>query len=148
MATASHQTGLETITDRAQSAVETGIRALRTARACSRPSALSIDVALEAGANHRRRAAIQYLAANGEADVGELSDVIAAAETDGETPESVSGAARKRVYVSLYQTHLPKLDGLGVVAHDEDTGVVRPTRPGEDLAEWLDMTERRFGGDA
>lgn len=148
MATASQQTSITTVTGRAQTAIETGIRAIRTVRAYSRPSAVSLDIAFEAGANDRRRRVLQYLAEHGETDLAELSEVVAAAEYDGETPETISGQRRKRVYVSLYQTHLPKLDGMGLVDYDDDRGIIRLTQSGGDLAEWVDNTAFRFGGDA
>jgi len=146
MATASHQTTITTVTDRAQTAIENGKRALKTVRAYLRPIALSLDVAFEAGANHRRRRLIKHLARNGRADIGELSEVIAAQEHSGETRDTISGQQRKRVYVSLYQTHIPKLDEMGIVAYDETRGSVRLTNAGEELAEWVSDATRRFGG--
>lgn len=148
MATASHQSRNTTVAGRAQTAIETGIRAFRTVRAYSRPSAVSLAVAFEAGANGRRRRLLQYLATHGETDLSELSEVVAASEHDGETPETISGQRRKRVYVSLYQTHLPKLDQMGLVDYDDDRGIIRLTQSGGDLAEWVDNTAFRFGGGA
>ena len=66
--------------------------------------------------NERRRRAIEYLGErNGTHTVDELAKHIASLETgDSPPPHDV----RKSVYVSLHQTHLPKLDELGIVEYD------------------------------
>lgn len=74
--------------------------------------------------NRRRRTVIRYVAEHGESvDIGTLSEHLVRQETD----EPISSQERHRVYVALYQTHLPKLDEYGVVEYDKDRGVVRPT---------------------
>ena len=66
--------------------------------------------------NERRRQAIKYLGErDGTHTVDELAKHIASLET-GESPPPHD--ARKSVYVSLHQTHLPKLDELGIVEYD------------------------------
>ncbi len=67
--------------------------------------------------NDRRRAAIQYLRdTGGSLTVDDLAEHIATLET-GESPAPRN--VRKSVYVSLHQTHLPKLDDLGIVEYDQ-----------------------------
>jgi len=41
--------------------------------------------------------------------------------------ENLSSNERQRVYISLYQSHLPKLDNHGIVTYDKDRGWVEPT---------------------
>ena len=53
----------------------------------------------------------------------DLAEHVAAWENDT-TVEALSTQQRKRVYVSLYQTHLPKLAEAGLVNYDEETGEV------------------------
>lgn len=53
----------------------------------------------------------------------DLAEHVAAWENDT-TVEELSTQQRKRVYVSLYQTHLPKLAEAGLVNYDEDSGDV------------------------
>ena len=53
----------------------------------------------------------------------DLAEHVAAWENDT-TVEELSTQQRKRVYVSLYQTHLPKLAESGLVNYDEDSGDV------------------------
>lgn len=63
---------------------------------------------------------------DGVASVNELAEQIAAWENDVE-PEELTQQQQKRVYVSLYQTHIPKLSEAGVIDYDEDEGMVRLT---------------------
>jgi hypothetical protein len=53
----------------------------------------------------------------------ELAGQVAAWEYDTEVDE-LTEQERKRVYVSLYQTHIPHLDDAGVIEYNKDTGMV------------------------
>jgi hypothetical protein len=68
--------------------------------------------------NTRRRLTLDCLqeASDGTMSVRELSERIATLET-GEDPPPRN--KRQSVYVSLHQTHLPKLDRLDVVTYDD-----------------------------
>lgn len=66
--------------------------------------------------NDRRRMVIELLQQEGEATLRELSERIAAYET-GESPPPRN--IRQSAYVSLQQTHIPKLVELDIVAYDE-----------------------------
>jgi hypothetical protein len=92
---------------------------------------LSKDVLFDLVRNSRRRAVVGILWASGEpVPLGDLAERIAADEYDT-TVEGVSSAQRKRVYVGLYQSHVPKLESADVVTHDPSTGEVAlgPTAP-------------------
>ncbi|WP_178917091.1 hypothetical protein [Natronomonas gomsonensis] len=85
----------------------------------------SANGALEEGEIHdvlrngRRRLAIRSLReGEGEMNVRELSEEVAARETGEDPPPRDK---RQSVYVSLHQTHLPKLDDLGIVDYDNDS---------------------------
>ncbi|WP_380676857.1 DUF7344 domain-containing protein [Salinigranum sp. GCM10025319] len=94
----------------------------------TRPRRLSKNVRFEILQNQRRRDALSYLRANeGTATLGELAEYIAAKE-NGIDARAVSSSQRKRVYIGLYQCHLPKLAGAGVVDFDKNRGdvVLRP----------------------
>jgi hypothetical protein len=69
--------------------------------------------------NDRRRLTIKCLQdrADGRMEVRELSEEVATLET-GEDPPPRN--KRQSVYVSLHQTHLPKLDKFGIVSYDSD----------------------------
>lgn len=102
-------------------------RARETAReedAATNAATLSKDTVFEALTNSRRRATLYYLDENGGAsNIGDLAEHIAAAENDISVPELTS-AQRKRVYIGLYQCHLPKLDEMGIVEFDKHRGTV------------------------
>lgn len=86
---------------------------------------VSNDERFEVLSNHRRRYALHYLQRNGDrATLGELADQVAAWENGIDT-DSVSYDERKRVYTSLQQIHLPRMDETGVVEFDDRDGVVQ-----------------------
>lgn len=75
--------------------------------------------------NERRREVLRYLK---EADADrvpmrDIAESIAAAE-HGTSVEALSSKQRQRVYVPLYQNHLPKLDAEGVLDYEQDRGFV------------------------
>jgi hypothetical protein len=75
--------------------------------------------------NDRRRLLIEVLREEGDtASVRDLAETVAARES-GTAPEPASTAKRQSVYVSFHQTHLPKLDSLGIVEYDSAAGDVR-----------------------
>lgn len=99
---------------------------------------LSKDVIFDLLKNQRRRAVIRYLvAADRTVTLAELSDQITARENDIPV-ERISSKQRKRVYVALYQTHLPKLDRAGVIEYESDRGTVVLTEHASVLQPYLD----------
>ncbi|MFC6991297.1 hypothetical protein ACFQH3_05630 [Haladaptatus sp. GCM10025707] len=73
--------------------------------------------------NDRRRLALNALRdAGGELSVRTLSELVAEHETSQSPPPK---NIRQSVYVSLHQTHLPKLADLDIVEYDEEHKVVR-----------------------
>lgn len=71
--------------------------------------------------------------------LGELAERIAAEEADT-TPDRLDSTDRKRVYISLYQSHLPALADAGVVSYDRNRGDVERL----DAADVLDERLRRL----
>ncbi|MXV61093.1 hypothetical protein GS429_03265 [Natronorubrum sp. JWXQ-INN-674] len=70
--------------------------------------------------NARRRLAVQYLKRKGgTCDLAPLVEQVAAWENDT-APDDVTRTQRRRVYISLYQTHLPMLEDHGIVDWDPD----------------------------
>ena len=85
---------------------------------------LSLDVVFEILHVSRRREVLLYLEENdGEAALDELAEYIAAKENDIEEWE-LSSSQRKRVYIGLYQCHLPKMDDAGIVDYNQPRGQV------------------------
>ena len=71
--------------------------------------------------NARRRLAVRYLIENGgSTDLAPLVEQIAAWENVIQ-PADVTRTQRRRVYISLYQTHLPMLEDHGIVDWDPET---------------------------
>jgi CHASE2 domain-containing sensor protein len=76
-------------------------------------------------ANQRRRRVIEYLMENdGQATLDELVDHVAARE-NGVSASELTSEQRRRIHVSLTQSHMPTLDEVGAIDYDSDTRVVR-----------------------
>ncbi|WP_262177606.1 DUF7344 domain-containing protein [Haloarcula laminariae] len=104
------------------------------------PEPLSLDLVFEILKNSRRREVIHYLRdreAEERVSLGELAEHVAAIENDT-TTEQLTSSQRKRVYVGLYQCHLPKMDDMGVVDFNQDRGHVALAPQADCLTEYLD----------
>ncbi|MEM4780367.1 MAG: hypothetical protein QXG03_02200 [Halalkalicoccus sp.] len=85
---------------------------------------LDRDLLFHLLANRRRRAVLYYLAEHdSRVSMRTLAERIAAWE-HGTTVRQLGSDQRQRVYIALYQSHLPKLDGAGVIAYDQARGIV------------------------
>jgi len=85
---------------------------------------LTQDDVFEILSSPRRRYLLHYLRQRQEAvELTELAEHVAAWE-NGVDPDELTTQERKRVYVSLYQTHVPKLDDAGLVDYDSESGMV------------------------
>ncbi|MXR52962.1 ArsR family transcriptional regulator [Halovenus sp. WSH3] len=108
---------------------------------------LSIDERFDILKNERRRIVLEYLDDAGETvDVDELADHVTAVENDIDI-DAITSSQRKRVYVGLYQFHLPKMSEIGVIDYDSDRGEVSLTAVGERLYhdhESSDQPQRRW----
>lgn len=105
-------------------------------------STVSDQAAFETLSNERRRYVIQQLLEEDKMDLRSLSRQVAARENE-KPAARVSRAERHRVYNSLQQFHLPKLDDLGVVEYDSGRGCVEPTAALDRLGMHLNAVERR-----
>ncbi|MFC5973897.1 hypothetical protein ACFPYI_21445 [Halomarina salina] len=101
------------------------------------PSSLPLDTVFEILKNRRRRDILQYLWQHeGTANIGELAEHIAALENDVDVA-ALSSSQRKRVYIGLYQCHLPKMDDASIVAFDKHRGTVELNDAAEELTPYL-----------
>ena len=99
---------------------------------------MSKDEVFEMLQNERRRRILSYLLdADDVMTIGELAERIAAVENDT-TVAALNSTQRKRVYVALYQTHLPKMDDVGVIDYNRDRGRVRIADNADLLTFYLD----------
>lgn len=93
--------------------------------------------AFEAVSNSRRRQAILSLdRSDGPISAGDLAVEIAAIEL-GIDPSHVTGEQRTRVYISLTQSHLDKLDDVGAVEYDDRSKQIAATDATGPLAEYV-----------
>jgi len=88
--------------------------------------------------HRRRRFALHYLVQQGETDLGELSEYVAAWENDKDVAE-LSTSERKHAYSALQQTHLPRMDEVGVVEFDKDRGTIEPSESLAELDIYMDV---------
>lgn len=99
---------------------------------------LSLDVIFGALKNQRRRLVIKYLkSADGPVELRNISEHIAAFENDKSVSE-LEYDERKRVYVALYQCHLPQLDDDGIVSFNQSRGEITLTDQAADLNRFLE----------
>jgi DNA-binding transcriptional ArsR family regulator len=87
------------------------------------------DRMFETLSNPRRREALRYLRMYEDDSpvlIRDLAEQIAAWENDI-SPVEVTYKQRKRVYTSLYQSHLPRLHRYGFIEYDADRGTIELT---------------------
>lgn len=102
---------------------------------------MSPDLVFDILSNTRRRMVLYYLRQHGgSASVKELAEQIAALENEVDT-EDLGRQQRKRVYVSLYQTHIPKLRDAGIIEYDDSEGTVWLTNRATEFDSYLTTTE-------
>ena len=103
--------------------------------------ALSRDEIFEILSNRRRRYVLHCLKQrDSEVALREMSEQVAAWETDKPVSE-LETAERKRVYTSLQQCHLPRMDEKGIVEFEQDGGVVELGEAAEDVDVYIEVTE-------
>lgn len=92
-------------------------------------SGLSRDDLFHLLKSERRRRAIRYILDHEEIDGSEeirmrpLAEWVAAQEYD-KTVAALHSDERQRVYITLYQSHLPQLEKYGVIDYDQSRGII------------------------
>jgi hypothetical protein len=87
--------------------------------------------------NDRRRNVIKCLQDRGRGvALRDLAEHIAEIETNESPPPS---NIRDSVYVSLHQTHLPKLDDAGIVDYDSDRKTISLRRPARQVDLYMEV---------
>lgn len=104
---------------------------------------LSLDVMFELLKNKRRRDLLRYLEEQDDVvTMSDLAEHVAAIEND--IPEAqLSSQQRKRVYVALYQCHLPILDRADVVNFNKARGLIERTPRADQLRPYLEQSPYR-----
>ena len=110
----------------------------------SSESRLSQDLVFDILSSPRRRYVLYYLREAGEpVELTTLAEHVAAWENET-TVEDLTEQERKRVYVSLYQTHIPKLDEANIVEYDQDTGEVALAAGASQVDDYLGQPSSQF----
>ncbi|WP_318569345.1 DUF7344 domain-containing protein [Salinigranum marinum] len=90
--------------------------------------------------NDRRRLVLERLAEGEDRQtVSDLAEYIATVESGEEPPPR---NVRQSVYVSLHQTHLPKLDDLGIVEYDANAKAVLRAENADDVAVYMEVVPK------
>ncbi|EMA08141.1 DUF7344 domain-containing protein [Haloarcula marismortui] len=113
------------------------------------PPAVSVpfDALLDIAQSERRRQCLRTVNEHGRLELTDLAEVVAAAEVNT-TRDQLQSQQRKRVYVSLYQTHIAKLDNTGLVRWSQTNGTVCATAETGPAVDALnDLADRTTGGD-
>lgn len=94
------------------------------------------DATFKTLCNGRRRRVLEVLPRDGgSSTLSDLAETLAAQENGVDVCELNSGQ-RKRVYVALYQHHLPMMADYGIVEFDQRSGAVELTERGEQIWHW------------
>lgn len=98
------------------------------------------EVAYRALSQSRRRLTAYFLLQNDtEMNVPELALHVAAWEND-EPIADVTPEERRRVYTSLQQNHLPKMDEFGFIEYDADRHTIESADDVDELASYLETS--------
>ena len=87
--------------------------------------------------NHRRRYTVHFLKQQEEpVGLGDIAEQIAAWEQNKEINQ-INSEERKRVYTSLQQTHLPRLEEAGMITIERD--MIELSESAQELDVYLDI---------
>lgn len=105
-------------------------------------SELSQDIVFDILSSPRRRYVLYHLrTADQTVQLTDLAEEVAAWENDTE-PSEITEQERKRVYVSLYQTHIPRLAEVGLIEYDKDSGRIALAEQAKDIDKYLDVNRQ------
>lgn len=97
--------------------------------------------------NERRRNVLRYLAdVEGQVEMRDVAEQVAAWEHNT-TLESLTSVERQRVYIALYQSHLPKLDKMGVIDYNQSRGIVVRCPEADQLTRYLEVDDEEEAAD-
>jgi hypothetical protein len=106
------------------------------------PAPLPLDQIFEILKNRRRRDVLKYLKETEQrVSLGEMAEHVAALENDT-TVKQISSSQRKRVYVGLYQCHLPKMDDLDIVDFNKNRGIIELGENASQLDPYLEIDQQ------
>lgn len=107
----------------------------------STTGSISRDAAFDIMSNARRRYVLYLLRQNdGPLELSDVAEQLAAWENDT-TVEELTKQQQKRVYVSLYQTHVQKLADADIIEYDSDAGMIALANGANNLNRHLSVEE-------
>lgn len=93
----------------------------------------------------RRRYVLQYLKEReGTVEMRDIAEQVAAWENETSV-QALTSDERQRVYIPLYQSHLPKLDEEGIIEYNQSRGTVKRTKLADQLNRYLTIDEVETG---
>lgn len=102
---------------------------------------LSTDTAFELLAHHRRRRLLRCLREyDTPITLADLADEVAIREHDASLAD-IPAETVKRVYLSLYHRHVPKLEDAGIVTYSQQRDAVAVTDRAAELLPYLDVAD-------
>ncbi len=104
---------------------------------------LSSDEIFSLLSNKRRRFILRHLKKEKQpVDLSQVVEEVAAWESD-KPVEELTEDERKRVYVSLYQTHIPKLAAAGLINYEDVERTVELTDSANQIKPYIDDESTR-----
>jgi predicted house-cleaning noncanonical NTP pyrophosphatase (MazG superfamily) len=93
--------------------------------------------------NPRRRCVLHYLKQHdGRVELRDLVEHVAAWENDT-TVEQLDSDERKRVYTALRQSHLDRMEDVGILEYDNDRGHIELTENAREVELYLERVPQR-----
>jgi len=89
--------------------------------------------------NNRRRCVLEILRNKGSQSMRSLSEEIARLEAG---TEEIKSSIRKSIYVSLIQTHIPKMESLGVVTYNREKDSVELLPASHDFDIYMETVKK------
>lgn len=103
---------------------------------------LPLDDVFDILKNRRRRLILQHLINSSEPiALGELTEAIATIENK-KSQRAITSVERKRVYVALYQYHLPKMVDAGIINFEKDSGMIELVDTPDHLTRYLEIEDK------
>lgn len=112
------------------------------AKAAFEDSEVAKDTLFDLLSSPRRRFILYYLhEEEPNVTLQDLADAVGAWEYE-KPADQLERQERKRVYVSLYQTHIPKLAESGIIDYDVDSGQIELTDQVNEFGPYLGWEDR------
>lgn len=136
-----HGTVTDTIERESAGGTTVSRRAESSGETTDGSTAFSKDAVFDVLRNRRRRLVLEFLRERGTSTLPDVAEHVAAVENEKEV-RHLTSSERKRVYVGLYQCHLPMLADAGVVDYDANRKTIELRERSSLLYPYLDLDVR------